>query len=121
MAPGQENLHAWLIRWGRWQSTRRASNALASIEGLYNKAGSPPSTAPMASDPTLMAIEVAVIRMFIQHRDTLRMFYVYRWTPHTVCRAIKPRPGLRYEAWPAWIFSCRAMVHQHAYDLGYCL
>ena len=68
-----------------------------------------------------MAIEVAVIRMIVQHRDTLRMLYVFRWTPYTICRQIKPRPGLRYESWASWIFSCRAAVHQHAYDLGYCL
>jgi hypothetical protein len=121
VAPGQENLHAWLIRWGRWQNTRPASHTLASVEGLYNKVGTPPSTAPMASDPTLMAIEVAVVGMLTPHRDTLQMFYIKRFTPYTICRAIKPRPGLRYESWAAWIFSCRSSVHQRAYDLGYCL
>lgn len=119
VAPGQLTAHAWFIRWGRWQGTRPSSPGLASIEGLYVKAGTPPSTAPMASDPTLMAIEVVVLDMPIPHRDTMCMLYVRRLTPYTICRSLKP--GLRYESWPNWIFSCRAMAQRMAYEIGYSL
>ena len=117
IAPGQLKAHAWLIRWGRWQSESKGRAGLASVEGLYNKVGSPPSTAPMASDPVLMAIERAVIKMPEQHRRTLGLLYVRRFTPYTVCRDL----GLRYECWPAWAFACRAMLQRLVSEDGYGL
>jgi hypothetical protein len=59
----------------------------------------------MAADPKIMAVERAVIYMPAQHGSTLRMLYVRRLTPTSICKALH----LRYEGWPAWIFACRAM------------
>lgn len=110
-------LHALLCRWGRWQGERSyRGSTLASVESLYEKVSTPPSTAPMAADPMLMAVERAVIGMPKAHRETIRDLYVYRWTPYTICSAIRPR--LRYEAWPAWIRICRCMVANRMRMLG---
>lgn len=108
VAPQHAEIHALLVRWGRWNWTRKGGTALASAESLYCKVTTPPSTAPMASDPALMALERVVIRMPAQHGITVRKLYIFRWTPYTICSFVRPR--LRYEAWPAWVFSCRAMV-----------
>lgn len=108
VSPQHEAVHALLIRWGLWNSGRSRGNKLASAESLYCKVAMAPSTAPLGSDPSLMAVERAVIRMPLPHRRTMCMLYVYRWTPHTVCRQI--RPGLRFEAWAEWVHTCRCMV-----------
>lgn len=104
--PDQAYLHERLIRWGLWACSKAQGRGLASIEGLYNKAGTPPSTAPLSADPAIMAVERAVTRMPKEHRDTMRRLYVYRMTPTSICQMVR----MRYEAWPAWVRVCRAMV-----------
>lgn len=109
VAPQHADIHLLFIRWGRWNWERKGRGTnLASAESLYSKVTTPPSTAPMMADPTLMALERVVIRMPAQHGLTVRLLYIRRYTPYTICSAVRPR--LRYEAWPAWVFSCRAMA-----------
>lgn len=108
VAPQHEALHGLLIRWGRWVSQPRGKgSSVVSANSLYSgSGGTPPSTAPMSADQQLIAVERAVLRMPAQHADTVRMLYVRRLTANSICQAMR----LRYESWPAWSFSCRAMV-----------
>ena len=101
-------VHELLIKWGRWAGQRAKRMGLLSIEGRYTKGDTPPATAPLSADLLLIDVECAVLRMQKAHRDTLRMLYVYRWSPCSICGALRPR--LRYEAWPEWALDCRAMV-----------
>ncbi len=109
VAPQHERVHQLLIRWGCWASSRAAKRSLASIESLYTRGGgTPASTAPIAADRTILAVERALIGMPDEHEKTLRRLYVYRMTPLAICKMM--RPPLRYEAWPGHIFLCRAMT-----------
>jgi hypothetical protein len=104
--PQHRDIHARLIRWGMWAGSRGRSRSLASVEGLYTKAGTPASTAPLSADPKVMEMERAVIRLPEAHRLTVRLLYVNRWSPVSICQRTK----MRYEAWPAHIATCRSMV-----------
>ena len=106
VAPQHEALHGLLIRWGRWVSQRGKNSSLPSLPLYSGTGGTPASTAPMAADLQLVAVERAVLRMPMQHADTVRMLYVRRLTANSICQALR----MRYEAWPDWAFSCRAMV-----------
>jgi len=107
IAPKHFVVHSQLVRWGTWSWSRGRGSSLASAESLYSgKGGTPPSTAPMAADPQIMAVERALIRMPMQHADTLRMLYAQRLTPGSICKALH----LRYEGWGSWIFMARCMV-----------
>ena len=109
IAPQHEQVHALLCRWGAWASTRSsAGRSLASVEGLYRRAGTAPATAPLAADKAILAVERALIGMPNEQETTLRRLYVYRMTPLAICKMM--RPPLRYEAWPGHVFVCRAMV-----------
>jgi hypothetical protein len=108
VAPQHRQVHELLTRWGAWCRVRGARRGLLSVEGLYTTAGMPPSTAPLSSDPQIMRVERAVLRLPLPHLRTLRWLYVSLWTPLTICKAL--RPPLRYEAWPAHIATCRSMV-----------
>ena len=46
--PQHARVHELLIRWGTWANSRAARPGLASVEGLYGKAGTPPATAPLS-------------------------------------------------------------------------
>jgi DNA-directed RNA polymerase specialized sigma24 family protein len=105
IAPQHEEVHSLLVRWGGWVAKKHGKRSLASIEGLYSKS-TPPSTAPEASDSGLMDVERAVLRMPKDHRKTVVLLYVRRFTPTSICSVLH----LRYEGWPAWAFACRAMV-----------
>ena len=104
--PQHREVHAHLIRWGMWAGARGRNRSLASVEGLYTKAGTPASTAPLSADPKIMEMERAVIRLPEAHRLTVRLLYVSRWSPVSICQ----RGKMRYEAWPEHIATCRAMV-----------
>jgi hypothetical protein len=106
VAPQHVPIHGRLLRWGIWNRTRRNNAGLASIEGLYTKCGTPASTAPMAADPDLVAIERAVLHLPMQHMDAIRRLYVKNESPFTVCRVLH----MRYEAFPEFMFTARAMV-----------
>lgn len=108
IAPQHEPVHALLCRWGSWASARRAGRTLASVEGLYTKAGTPAATAPLAADKSILAVERALVGMPGEHEATIRRLYVYRMTPLAICKMM--RPPLRYEAWTGHIFTCRCMV-----------
>lgn len=119
VAPEHAKVHELLVRWGRWAGSRGRRVGLVSIEAFYTKGGTPPATAPLGADPLLMEVERAVLRMPSAHRNTIRMIYVYRWSPSTVCGAVKPR--LRYEAWPEWARTCRCMVVNLLRQAGTCV
>jgi hypothetical protein len=104
--PQHREVHAHLIRWGMWAGARGRNRSLASIEGLYTKAGTPASTAPLSADPQIMDMERAVIRLPAAHMLTVRLLYVNRFAPVSICQ----RARMRYEAWPDHIATCRAMV-----------
>jgi hypothetical protein len=106
VAPQHVGVHGLLIRWGRWVSQRGKKSSLPSFSLYSGTGGTPPSTAPMAADIQLVAVERSVLRMPMQHADTVRMLYVRRLTANSICQAMR----MRYEAWPDWSFSCRAMV-----------
>jgi hypothetical protein len=100
-------IHALLIRWGLWVRRRSPSTSLASIEGLYSKAPTPPATAPLSADSRLCAVELVVRDIvFLQHRRLLIMLYVFRCSGYTVCRAIK----LPFEAYAGETARARGMV-----------
>ena len=104
--PQHARVHELLIRWGTWANSRAARPGLASVEGLYTKAGTPPATAPLSADHQVIACERAVIRMPKLLRDTVRRLYVFRLSPLTVCQYAR----IRYEAWPRHVAICRSMV-----------
>jgi hypothetical protein len=105
--PAHEKVHELLIRWGLWARRRAPSTSLASLEGLYNKAGSPPSTAPLSADPRIAAVELAVIGIPLSlHRRLLLMMYVLRQSNYTICRACK----FPFKGYPAETFRARQMV-----------
>jgi hypothetical protein len=114
IAPEHLKVHELLVRWGLWVRRRSESSSLASIEGLYTKAGTPAATAPLSADPKLAAIELAVAGiMLLQHRRLLIMLYVFRQSGYTICRAIK----LRFEAYPQETHRARELVIQRAESL----
>lgn len=126
--------HALLLRWGSWARVRANSGgAGGSVEALYRRGGgTPPATAPAGTDPELMQVELAVLRMPAESAVmrfrwavesgkrtrhavrlqapglTLRLLYVHQWGPSTVCIALIPQ--LRPRAWIEHIATCRAMV-----------
>lgn len=104
--PQHRRVHELLIRWGTWASARSRNRSLASIEGLYTKAGTPASTAPLGADAQIMDIERAVIRLPNAHLLTVRLLYVNRWAPVSICQRVR----LRYESWPEHVDCCRSMV-----------
>lgn len=105
--PQHREVHARLVRWGLWAGGRSRSRSLISIESLYRKeSNTPASTAPLSADPQVMEMERAVIRLPEAHRLTVRLLYVNRWAPVSICQ----RTRMRYEAWPQHIATCRAMV-----------
>lgn len=101
-------VHAELVVWGRWNSTRRKLSSLGSLESLYVKCGTPPSTAPLAeSAPAFcMEIERSVIRMPTKPRRALRLLYVARYAPSSICSSLHIRP----QNYSAFMSICRAMV-----------
>lgn len=115
VAPQHESVHGLLLRWGAWNRQRSAGSSLASIEATYTKGDTPPATAPLDCDPDIMAAERAVIRMPKEHGATIRMIYVRRFSPFTICRAMR----LRYEDFPRWVFTARAMVRNLLHRQGY--
>ena len=108
IATQHQDLHERLVRWGDWNTARRPYSSLSSMQGLYARGGreaTPASTAPPPDLPSI-AIERAVIRMPKLYRDMLRMLYVQRFSAFTICRTLR----IRYEAFPVWTFTARAMV-----------
>jgi hypothetical protein len=107
VAPQHMVAHGLLIRWGLWCNSRSSGSSLASAEALYSGKGMlPPATAPLGADPQVMLVERCVIRMPMQHGDTLGMLYVRRLSPSSICRAM----NLQFERWPKWIFDARCML-----------
>jgi DNA-directed RNA polymerase specialized sigma24 family protein len=105
VADQHEDIHAELKRWGFWNRERVSVKGCASMESLYVKYATPASTA-RGVDLRSVEIERAVLRMPKQHRDTTRLYYVQGISPNGICRVFT----LRFEAFPQWMFHCRAMV-----------
>lgn len=97
-------IHAELERWGAWNADRYKAGTSGSVESRYREQ-LPPATGQDV-DPRMIQLERAVLAMPAQYRDTVRMFYVSRMDPRTICRVFT----LRYEVFPAWMATCRAMV-----------
>lgn len=107
IAPEHAKAHELLIRWGLWARKRAPSTSLASLEGLYNRAGTPAATAPLAADPRIAAVELAVIGVPLPtHRRLLLMMYVLRMSNYTICRACK----LLFQTYPQETYLARQMV-----------
>ena len=104
IAPQHRDIHAELERWGMWNADRYKANSCFSVESRYREQ-LPPATG-QGVDPRMVALERAVLGLPAKHRDTVRMFYVARQDARTICRVFV----LRYEAFPSWMFWCRAMV-----------
>lgn len=99
-----QDIHADLQRWGAWNSERYRANSCYSVESRYRE--QTPTATGKPVDPKMIAIERAVLALPADHRDTVRMFYVQRMTPHRICKQFT----LRWTGFPAWMFACRAMV-----------
>jgi DNA-directed RNA polymerase specialized sigma24 family protein len=97
--PQHARLHEELIVWGRWNSSRRYRLALASLEGRYTKLGSPPTTAPLSEQTPSYCVELerAVLRLPSKPRRAVRLLYVARYSPSSICAALFIRPQ-RYSA-----------------------
>ena len=123
VAPQHEDVHADLERWGRWNRERMRSRGCASAESVYERTRTPGATIEEI-DLRSVAIEKAIIGMPEDCRKTLRWYY---FDAGYLClkAARNRRPGmpcptiaqiicwmltLRYEAFPQWMFTCRAMV-----------
>jgi len=106
--PEHVQIHAELVVWGNWNRTMRRRASLGSLESLYIKRGSPPSTAPLEGNAPhfCVAIERALLRMAAKQRRALRMLYVVRYTPMAICDALRIRP----ERYAAFMRIARAMV-----------
>ena len=104
IAPQHRDIHAELERWGAWNAERYKASSSGSVESRYREQ-LPPATGH-GVDPRLIALERAVLGLPAKHRDSVRMFYVAREDARTICRVF----FLRYEAFPSWMFLCRAMV-----------
>jgi DNA-directed RNA polymerase specialized sigma24 family protein len=105
VAEQHQAVHGDLDRWGRWNRERTQSRGCASAESVYEKYRTPGATIQEV-DLRSVAIERAVLHLPLQHRDTVRLFYVQRISPNGICRVF----SLRYEAFPEWMFGCRSMV-----------
>lgn len=103
VAPQHQDIHADLERWGAWNAERYRAGASGMVERY--RPPTPPATG-LGVDPRLIALERAVLHLPAKHRDTVRLFYVDRQDARTICRVF----ALRYEAFPSWMFLCRAMV-----------
>jgi|SRR3990167_271671 len=102
IAPQHQNIHAELERWGSWNAERYRAGA----SGLVERYREQTAKGMDSVDPRLIALERAVLGLPEEYRDTVRMFYVTREDARTICRIF----ALRYEAFPSWMFLCRAMV-----------
>jgi hypothetical protein len=124
--------HGMLIRWGLWVRRSSTSTTLASVEGRYSRGGgTPPATAPLSADPLVVAVEFVVsgtccgeadclqtLRLsrgkrhllcdVCRSRSLLIMFYAFRCSGWTICRALK----LAFAAYPRETYRARDLVHQ---------
>lgn len=107
IAPEHAKVHDLLIRWGLWARKRAPSASLASLEGLYTKAGTPPATAPLAADPRVAAVELAVVGVAHPvYKRLLLMMYVFRMSNYTICRACK----FKFTAYPQETYQARQLL-----------
>ncbi len=104
VAQQHQDIHAELERWGAWNAERYKAGASGSVESRYREQTA--AATGLGVDPRLVALERAVLHLPPKHRDTVRIFYVDRQDARTICRVF----ALRYEAFPSWMFLCRAMV-----------
>ena len=106
--PEHVQVHSELIVWGNWNRTMRRSASLGSLESLYVKRGSPPSTAPLEGSAPRFCVEIerALLRMAAKQRRALRLLYVVRYSPMSICDALRIRP----ESYAAFMRIARAMV-----------
>lgn len=104
IAPQHQDVHALCERWGAWNAERYRAGTSGSVESRYRE--QTPHATGDGVDPRMIQVERAVLRMPKDYRDTVRMFYVTRTDPRTICKIFT----LRYEAFGPWMFTARAMI-----------
>ena len=106
--PQHQDIHTDLERWGEWNRERRQIGHCRSVEHRYETGGrqvKPPQIS-LPINPRNQQIDRAVYRLPEQHRESVRLYYVIRWEPRRICKAM----AIHRTAFPRWMFDCRAMV-----------
>lgn len=112
IAPQHEEIHADLERWGAWNRDRYRPKSCTSMEKNYHRgrgdqaAEYPKLPVSLPASAKNRQVDRAVIRLPMQHRETVRLFYVEKKAPMAICRLIV----LRWADFPRWMFDCRCMV-----------
>lgn len=104
VAERHQGIHARLEQWGRWNAERYRASSCYSVESRYREQ-SPRATGGIL-DLSSLAIERAVLRLPPMQRETVRMFYVVRRTPHAICKAY----AIPFKSFASWMHMARAMV-----------
>lgn len=112
VAPEHADVHADLAAWGRWSLDRRSGVRCGSAESGYRSNWRswhyPTAQEMMPSLPNPRAREVdrAVLGLPDQHRQTVRLYYVFNARPEVICR----RVVIRQTDFGRWMRDCRCMV-----------
>ncbi len=112
VAPQHQLIHADLERWGRWNTERVRPRTCASKERDFDgRAGYrsnhyPTLPVSLPENARNLQIERAVVRMPMQHRTMVTMYYAERRAPVPICRAV----AVPWRDFGRWMFDCRAMV-----------
>lgn len=113
VAPQHVDIHADLERWGAWNRERYRAAKCRSLEGDYRRtrAGDQGTEYPrlpvwLPPNPRNRQIDRAVLGMLLQHKETVKLFYVERRAPKHICRLVV----IHWSDFPKWMFDCRAMV-----------
>ena len=93
-----------LRRWGAWSAARYKASSSGSVESRYREQTA--RTTGESVDPRMVAIDRAVLRLPKKCRDAVRLYYVVRKPPASICKLLT----LRFEDFFPFISSCRAMV-----------
>jgi hypothetical protein len=88
-------LHQELLIWGAWNRSKRRLANLGSVEGLYRRFGGPASMASLSQEaPAFCAeLEIIVLKLPTKPRRFIRLVYVTRFAPQSVCAALYIRPA----------------------------
>jgi|SRR5688500_18954833 hypothetical protein len=103
IAPGHEEVHSLLLRWGRWNAAHYAPQTALSVEGRYREPG---ARAAPTVDPVFAAVEVTVLRLPRRHRDAVRAYYCTNSSPSFIVKLI----GIRAKQFAGFMFECRELV-----------
>ena len=112
IAPQHAEIHAELERWGAWNRIRRQAATCGSVEKNFDGRGGyrsnyyPALPISLPENQRNRQVDRAVIRLPLQHRETVKLFYVSRREPRAICRAAV----IHWNDFPKWMFDCRAMV-----------